>query len=612
MSKRILDLNTISSASNDDYLVVDGSSGTRKITPENIVSNSTVAQTLTNDISNVSDDIGEIQSTVASLQNAVENMPLVDATLSESGQAADAKVVGDEIIDIKADLNQAIEDFAVPTQEAVDNWLSEHPEATTTVLDGTITEAKLADEAVTNDKLSPDIQKPWYLLKDINMFGQITTVQFPVKKSYVEDITYDTRRNRFYLGVCDYSGGDYNAEIVVVDGDTFSVIHTYYYTFGTIGTLSYNPKTDQIYVALTGGNYRLYSIDAETMESQGELTTETFSVGVQYDIEQEINVALQLSGTTAEIRTYDDDFDLLNTYIIAIEATDTPQQGFAVKNGIVYVPTWNSILEIDYKNNRLNRIGIAKVQRGNDEAEGLCFKNSTLYSASFISGSEGSCAIYKYGFSSGLNFVTARFYNVNSFNTSAVIESYATLFEYIVNGMKANDIAFIYRYGASFSDLPNLYDGNAYITEIYVVKTSPSIEYTQIELCMHQIDETRTNMKRWRGIIKKSSSTAITWIPYGMNPYGKGTTIFGGSDLDDYVIPGVYAIEASSTAQNIAHMPVAAAGRLEVRESIQDGTGLYIIQTFYRTNSVDAEIYHRVKTTDSTGFGTWKKVAYAT
>lgn len=90
MSKRILDLNTISSASNDDYLVVDGSSGTRKITPENIVGNSAVAQTLANHISSASDDIGEIRSTVASLQNAVENIPLVDVTISQSGQAADA------------------------------------------------------------------------------------------------------------------------------------------------------------------------------------------------------------------------------------------------------------------------------------------------------------------------------------------------------------------------------------------------------------------------------------------------------------------------------------------------------------------------------------------
>ena len=88
MSKRILDLNTISSASNDDYLVVDGSSGTRKITPENIVGNSTVVQTLANNISNASDDIEEMSGTIGTLQSAVENIPIVDAVPTEGSTNA--------------------------------------------------------------------------------------------------------------------------------------------------------------------------------------------------------------------------------------------------------------------------------------------------------------------------------------------------------------------------------------------------------------------------------------------------------------------------------------------------------------------------------------------
>lgn len=49
---------------------------------------------------------------------------------------------------------------ALPTdeqvQEAVDAWLDDHPEATTTVQDGAITTAKLANGSVTDDKLSAD------------------------------------------------------------------------------------------------------------------------------------------------------------------------------------------------------------------------------------------------------------------------------------------------------------------------------------------------------------------------------------------------------------------------------------------------------------------------
>lgn len=50
-----------------------------------------------------------------------------------------------EVDDLKSALDQAIEDFAVPTQEAVNNWLTAHPEATTTVQDGSLTEQKFSD-----------------------------------------------------------------------------------------------------------------------------------------------------------------------------------------------------------------------------------------------------------------------------------------------------------------------------------------------------------------------------------------------------------------------------------------------------------------------------------
>lgn len=51
----------------------------------------------------------------------------------------------EEFLEVKEDLDEAIEDFAVPTQEAVDNYLNAHPEATTTVQDSSLTEVKFAD-----------------------------------------------------------------------------------------------------------------------------------------------------------------------------------------------------------------------------------------------------------------------------------------------------------------------------------------------------------------------------------------------------------------------------------------------------------------------------------
>lgn len=90
---------------------------------------------------------------------------VVDATLTQDGQAADAKVAGQEIGQLKEDKiskptsadngkvarakNGSVEwvDVGQPTDQqtesAVTNWLDKHPEATTTVQDGAIGEEKI-------------------------------------------------------------------------------------------------------------------------------------------------------------------------------------------------------------------------------------------------------------------------------------------------------------------------------------------------------------------------------------------------------------------------------------------------------------------------------------
>lgn len=93
----------------------------------------------------------------------------LDATLTQSGKAADAWAVGDKIgalsrhkvdksgwapnkfFGTDADGNLVEKDNpGTPTPEqvssAVEDWLNEHPEATTTVADGSITEEKLSEE----------------------------------------------------------------------------------------------------------------------------------------------------------------------------------------------------------------------------------------------------------------------------------------------------------------------------------------------------------------------------------------------------------------------------------------------------------------------------------
>lgn len=114
MSKRFLDLPTVSSVSSDDYLAIDGSSGTRKITPENIVGNSAVAQRLEGHIADANNVIDGLQTNMGEAQSDIE------------------------------ELKNFVNVFVADVDESVQAWLDDHPEATTTVQDGAITETKLA------------------------------------------------------------------------------------------------------------------------------------------------------------------------------------------------------------------------------------------------------------------------------------------------------------------------------------------------------------------------------------------------------------------------------------------------------------------------------------
>lgn len=95
------------------------------------------------------------------------NKPIADKTLSEEGAFADSKAVGDKFKEVKTETNSLKEEKADKTDldterkridvlndgglnlkdEVIDTsikaWLEEHPEATTTVQDGSLTAQKL-------------------------------------------------------------------------------------------------------------------------------------------------------------------------------------------------------------------------------------------------------------------------------------------------------------------------------------------------------------------------------------------------------------------------------------------------------------------------------------
>lgn len=77
------------------------------------------------------------------LAENIHDGAVVDSSLTIAGAAADSKIVGDLTSTIKEDLSKYEGIFTADVDESVQNWLDEHPEATTTVQDGSITQAKI-------------------------------------------------------------------------------------------------------------------------------------------------------------------------------------------------------------------------------------------------------------------------------------------------------------------------------------------------------------------------------------------------------------------------------------------------------------------------------------
>lgn len=82
------------------------------------------------------------------VKGALDN--LIDATLTEEGQAADAKATGEAVGQLKNNIDKLnegglnLKDEVIA--EDINNWLDKHPEATTTVQDGAISFSKLSNQ----------------------------------------------------------------------------------------------------------------------------------------------------------------------------------------------------------------------------------------------------------------------------------------------------------------------------------------------------------------------------------------------------------------------------------------------------------------------------------
>ena len=126
----------------------------------------------------------------------------VDTTLSVAGHAADAKATGEKISELKGEIaNLNIDEEQI--KNVVVTWLDEHPEATTTVQDGSITLDKLNNEVIDliagGSVPSKMPTTTWY---DEWQYGIGDNTLNAYQCWMANNLQYDKLRNRFVFVQC--------------------------------------------------------------------------------------------------------------------------------------------------------------------------------------------------------------------------------------------------------------------------------------------------------------------------------------------------------------------------------------------------------------------------
>lgn len=134
--------------------------------------------------------------------------------------------------------------FTAPTQDAVDNWLDEHPEATTTVQDGSITPSKVSQELYSyiDNKSNTIILATWH-----DFFNSMD----PYAGSG------DKRTNRFYISIDGINFCEFNKSIyplTIHSGTTNNTVGapSLVYWNGYFMLISSSGKTDATHDATIG------------------------------------------------------------------------------------------------------------------------------------------------------------------------------------------------------------------------------------------------------------------------------------------------------------------------------------------------------------------------
>lgn len=270
-------------------------------------------------------------------------------------------------------------------------------------------ETERAETAEAGIRTDLDHIYEWYNLRYLTRFGRIAYYDIDAfgTDAYVEDITYDTTRDLYYIGT---SAG----AVCAINPDTMAISASYQVMSGAFASIDYCPTNDRIYAMIANA---VYAINPSTMTIEGSALSITGRL--LYDTVRHIFVAFTSTSagviTVTEYAYESGTFIEGDSFTVDYGIRTVISQGGCVHDGRIYTANLSAILEIDYRNNRCNKLYLNQNLPHKVEVEGFCVKGGEIISVCNIYG-VGDAYIFRYGYKSMYNMETVQT-NENTYYT---------------------------------------------------------------------------------------------------------------------------------------------------------------------------------------------------